>query len=92
MNATARLTVVDLKREASKHGATVTRFLGTRWTGYMVDAPHGKTWASDPGLHGIKVEWLNGDADHRTQAIADAIERMVPGLDDCGEPGCDSCS
>ncbi len=91
MTTTTRLTVADLKRAAKAAGATVANDSSGEWSVYQVYTLPGKCW--DGNLHMLRVEWMNGDADWRHNAIADALERMMAyaPLSDCDNPECDYC-
>lgn len=52
-----------------------------------VDAPHGYTWASDPGVHElVNSPW---DSETQDQMWVEALRRMSAGLEACD---CEECA
>jgi len=90
MKETTRLTVKALRSEASRLGAILEGGPIGRWVRYNVEAPAGKVWAGS-GTHVLLVEWRNGDAVYRAEAIEDALERMADEVVACDDPECDYC-
>ncbi len=90
------LTIADLRRAAAQYGGTVDGGIIGRYASYNVDAPDGKVWACE-FFHALHLDWHVGDGGRPTwpaekqDALADAIERMGMGLEDCDDPECDSC-
>lgn len=85
-------TLPGLKKFANRLGAAVEDDSSGRYKTFQVIAPDGKTWACDPGLHMLKVEFIYGDSEGMFEAICDAIERMTYGLEDCPLKDCEFCN
>lgn len=79
-------TIATLRAKARSLGATVESDSDDRWKVYQVVAPVGKRWV-EGGVHTLRVEWDSGQgavgAEMRAESIADAIDRMSQGLEDC---------
>lgn len=60
------------------------------WYGGSInaDAPRGRTFACDPGLHGLVAVWYSGE---KPEAWADLINRMSSGVEACELEDCDVC-
>jgi len=90
----AKPTLDLLKAEAAKVGATIDDegmkqpYLNEAWV--LVDAPNGKQWATDGGLHALAVVWYTDQPKTKGEAIKYALERMAEGLIDC-PADCDAC-
>jgi hypothetical protein len=69
-----RYTIKDLRRCVCRHGAKLVNESAGRWIVYQVEAPEGSRW--EGGLSSLRVEWLKWDADHKSESIQDAIERL----------------
>ncbi len=91
-----RITIATLKREAARHGATISGGVIGHRAEYVVDAPDGKIWAG-AGCHGLCLGWWANESGSPTwpkekaEAIRDAIERMAEGVAECDDPTCDYC-
>lgn len=81
-------TIVDLRKEAKRHGATVHNNSGPRQYSYGLEAPKGTVWKSE-GLHEYIVWWYKGDPEWKHAPICDAIDRMSQGVEPC--PDLESC-
>ena len=79
-----------LKRLVKKHGGTVVNESSGRMCVYQCEAPAGKVW-SCCGIHCIRVEWRKGEDAYRISAIADGMERVAMGTEDCEDEDCDYC-
>lgn len=60
------------------------------WSGGSInaDAPRGRTFCCDPGLHGLVAVWYTGE---KPEAWADLINRMSSGVEACEIEACDVC-
>lgn len=80
-----KATMSNLKRIASKHGATVEidNHDGDSKS-IQVIAPDGKQWASGNCLQMVGPYWLHAP-ESKGEAIADLLERIELGLEDLDE-------
>ena len=85
------MTVNDMRTEAKKHGATVENDSSKKWCVYQCCTPRGKRW-SCAGVHMLKVEWRRDEDKYRDDAIADALDRMKCGVEECDDEECDYCT
>jgi hypothetical protein len=79
----------ELKATMAKVGGKIKlAYRNRRLCRYLLDSPAGKVWASD-NLHCLVLQWeLDWSG---LEEIADALQRVEHGLDDCDDPECDYC-
>ena len=60
------------------------------WSGGSIyaAAPRGRTFACDPGLHGLVAPYFSG---YKPEAWADLLNRMSSGVEACEIEDCDVC-
>jgi len=77
-------TIKDLRRAASRVGATVEDNSTKYELDYQVMSPHGKFWKDSNSVH-LAVYTYKNDLNQVSSTIQDAIERIEFGLYDPGK-------
>lgn len=82
--------MTGINRRVKKLGGKVVNESSGRFRVYQCEAPTGKVWACS-STHVLRVEWREGEAGYRSEAVIDGMERVGQGLADCDNPECDYC-
>lgn len=69
-----------VKKEVARLGGTVSGGRCGRWWRFNLDAPDGFVWDATGDTGTIVVEWRDGDAKYRADAVSDALERVTMGV------------